>query len=511
MAPRTRSSTFLKDVQRSVYRANDEFRTSTIQYDITSKTDREMRKSNASALRDDGWGVRWIEGVFREIVDFIQAAEGLDKKDKIAMSIDGGDLEYPVLIPLRQYHSIEFQTRMLVSAVEGIQQSKREWTMGCRLSITVTVVKAVQGRGRHGVYVMTSQQMEENVRTGVMHVPYPNTDRRDPVRDMCWILARFGEYMSAEEMIRHLYGEEREQEPMTWQEVVTRWCRRHANENVLVLSQQGEGQYHRAIWKSTFSTPQRARVIWYDEAQSRMLMVVKQEWLYGKMKKAKMCCVCGAMHRIVTRHKCSDPIPEPRARRSHHVCTPDQKERKTSVVRDDESENCLGRALYRALAGLRPEDSTLKNLSLEGWYDRLCMKSLWNAACGLEDVKLWAQAVNREYGDCVTCYSVNVYDEVNRRVIASFGRGWKPIYLNLRDGHFEWIKSMPAWIGKVYYCDECKKGYNNTTDHLCTKGCLRCGGRKTDHSMVGWGANVHCDDCNRDFWSLECYRSHKTF
>ena len=167
MAPRTRSSTYLKDVQWSVFRANDELRTSTIQYDITTKTDREMRRQNE--LRNDGWGVRWIEGIFREIVDFIQAAEGLDEKDKVAISIDGGDLEYPVLIPLRQYHSIEFQTRMLVSAVEGIQQSKREWTMGCQLSISATVVKAVRGRGRAGAYVMTPEQMEWNVREGVKH------------------------------------------------------------------------------------------------------------------------------------------------------------------------------------------------------------------------------------------------------------------------------------------------------------------------------------------------------
>ena len=50
----------------------------------------------------------------------------------------------------------------------------------------------------------------------------------------------------------------------------------------------------------------------------------------------------------------------------------------------------------------------------------------------------------------------------------------KQIYLYLYENHFEIITSVSAFLGKGYWCLECKKGFNNKEDHRCNKICKCC-------------------------------------
>ena len=43
----------------------------------------------------------------------------------------------------------------------------------------------------------------------------------------------------------------------------------------------------------------------------------------------------------------------------------------------------------------------------------------------------------------------------------------KTIYLLYSNNHYELITSMTAYLGYVYYCEKCDKGYNNKDGHRC--------------------------------------------
>jgi hypothetical protein len=140
------------------------------------------------------------------------------------------------------------------------------------------------------------------------------------------------------------------------------------------------------------------------------------------------------------------------------------------------------------------------------------MGHTWNEPCGLEDVKKWSSLLNKHYGE-VEGVELCVYDERNRRVIARFKEDATasevtPIYLNLADDHFEWIKSMPAWLGRNFFCTKCQKGYDRKEGHKCVRPCLRCDEESVDHYQPNEELKVTCEKCSRTFWSRVCYESH---
>ena len=48
------------------------------------------------------------------------------------------------------------------------------------------------------------------------------------------------------------------------------------------------------------------------------------------------------------------------------------------------------------------------------------------------------------------------------------------IYLLFTESHYNVIKSMKALLYVSYYCNYCKKGYNDNADHTCTETCFCC-------------------------------------
>ena len=43
----------------------------------------------------------------------------------------------------------------------------------------------------------------------------------------------------------------------------------------------------------------------------------------------------------------------------------------------------------------------------------------------------------------------------------------KPIYLYLHNNHYDVITAMSGFFGKSYFCHECRRAYDITTEHLC--------------------------------------------
>ena len=54
----------------------------------------------------------------------------------------------------------------------------------------------------------------------------------------------------------------------------------------------------------------------------------------------------------------------------------------------------------------------------------------------------------------------------------------KIIHVYFHQKHYDYIKSMPGFLGCGYYCEFCDVGYNNRESHVCShicKGCYRIG------------------------------------
>lgn len=81
----------------------------------------------------------------------------------------------------------------------------------------------------------------------------------------------------------------------------------------------------------------------------------------------------------------------------------------------------------------------------------------------------------------------------------------KHIYLYLHDGHFDVIKSICQFFCCSYFCIACYKPHDNYTQHRCIYQCSGC--RKNPICIKS--IKTPCEDCNKEFVSLECYQNHK--
>ena len=79
----------------------------------------------------------------------------------------------------------------------------------------------------------------------------------------------------------------------------------------------------------------------------------------------------------------------------------------------------------------------------------------------------------------------------------------KFIYLINRYDHFDCILSMKAFYGISYYCDYCKKGFNNRESHRCRYTCKVCFRINCDHEAV-----IKCKSCNKYCRNKLCYELH---
>ena len=89
--------------------------------------------------------------------------------------------------------------------------------------------------------------------------------------------------------------------------------------------------------------------------------------------------------------------------------------------------------------------------------------------CGIEEIKLF-QAVLPEYQLVVVSWD---YFNV---IIYKGPETQKPIYLYHHDGQYEVTTSMPAFLGRLYFCLKCEKGYNieDWRHHACANKCRCC-------------------------------------
>ena len=170
---------------------------------------------------------------------------------------------------------------------------------------------------------------------------------------------------------------------------------------------------------------------------------------------------------------------------------------------------CLARALAVSIAriekdprytSIRRPDSCLQR---ERAFDLHEAANVPLGPCGLKEVDLFQQHL--------TNYQIIVVSgDQNNTIIypprpRSNPNPEKSIYLFYQANHFDVITKLPGFLNTNYFCHQCHKGYDHTTDHLCDGRCWSCRGV----GCIIEDNGITCNECDRFFKNQTCYDRHK--
>ena len=123
--------------------------------------------------------------------------------------------------------------------------------------------------------------------------------------------------------------------------------------------------------------------------------------------------------------------------------------------------------------------------------------------CGIEEMKLFQTALPG--------YQLVVVSGDHFNAIIYKGpETEKPIYLYYHNGHYDFITSIPAFLGRAYFCFKCEKGYN-TEDwrhHPCENKC-ECCHHTACPNQGEVGSWILCAQCHRMFKGPGCFENHQ--
>ena len=185
--------------------------------------------------------------------------------------------------------------------------------------------------------------------------------------------------------------------------------------------------------------------------------------------------------------------------------------KKQSVICINNNDNyCLARALAVSIARIEkdPRYKQIVDSKRHIQFERAL--ALHQAAhvpfgipCGLKEVDLFQQHL--------TQYQIIVVSgEQNNTIIyppkpPANPNPEKSIYLYYQANHSDVITTLPGFLNTSYFCHQCHKGYDHTTDHLCDGMCKSCRGVGCTIENNG----IICKECDRFFYNQACYDRHK--
>ena len=186
------------------------------------------------------------------------------------------------------------------------------------------------------------------------------------------------------------------------------------------------------------------------------------------------------------------------------------KKKKSVICIDNKDNYCLARALVVSIARIEndPRYSHIMKSNRPLQLERAL--ALHQAAhvpfdipCGLNEVNLFQQHL-------VQYQIIVVSGDQNNTIIyppkpPANPNPEKSIYLYYQANHFDVITKLPGFLNTNYFCHQCHKGYDHTTDHLCDGMCKSCRGVGCTLENNG----ITCQECDRFFWNQACYDRHK--
>ena len=187
----------------------------------------------------------------------------------------------------------------------------------------------------------------------------------------------------------------------------------------------------------------------------------------------------------------------------------DYLKKKNSVICINNMDDlCLARALVVSIARIE-QDPQYRGISRGSGIQRERAFDLHEAAnvplgrCGLNEVDLFQHYL--------TQYQIIVVSgDQNNAIIypthpPANPNPEKSIYLYYQANHFDVITKLPGFLNTSYFCHQCHKGYDHTTDHLCDEMCKSCRGVGCTIENNG----IICQECDRLFKNQTCYDRHK--
>ena len=188
----------------------------------------------------------------------------------------------------------------------------------------------------------------------------------------------------------------------------------------------------------------------------------------------------------------------------------DYLKKKGSVITITNKDNlCLARALVVSIARIEKDPrynyiiNASRPLQRERAFDLHEAANVPLGPCGLNEVDLFQHYL-------VNYQIIVVSGDQNNTIIypphpPANPNPKKSIYLYYQANHFDAITSLPGFLNTNYFCHQCHKGYDHTTDHLCDGMCWSCRGfgcTIEDNGMT-------CQECHRFFKNQVCYDRHK--
>ena len=120
--------------------------------------------------------------------------------------------------------------------------------------------------------------------------------------------------------------------------------------------------------------------------------------------------------------------------------------------------------------------------------------------CGLPEVAKFQQVIE-DYQIVILSaehFNAIIYEGPKRE---------KQIYLYFHQSHYDIITSVSAFLGRNYWCLECKKGYDKKEEHPCNRVC-KCCFTKGCQGYIQKAPWRECGSYHRIFAGDECYANH---
>ena len=185
------------------------------------------------------------------------------------------------------------------------------------------------------------------------------------------------------------------------------------------------------------------------------------------------------------------------------------KKKQSVICINNKDDYCLARALAVSIARIEKDPRYDRVMRPNSGLQRERAFDLHEAAnvplrpCGLKEVDLFQQHL--------TNYQIIVVSgDQNNTIIyppkpPANPNPEKSIYLYYQANHFDVITTLPGFLNTGYFCHQCHKGYDHTTDHLCDGMCKSCRGVGCTLENNG----ILCKECDRFFFNQTCYDRHK--
>ena len=185
------------------------------------------------------------------------------------------------------------------------------------------------------------------------------------------------------------------------------------------------------------------------------------------------------------------------------------KKKQSVITINNKDDTCLARALVVSIARIEKDpqynhvrDSS-RHIQRERAFDLHEAANVPLGPCGLKEVNLFQQHLAQ--------YQIIVVSgDQNNSIIypphpPANPNPEKSIYLYYQANHFDVITKLPGFLNTNYFCHQCHKGYDHTTDHLCDGMCKSCRGFGCTIENNG----ITCKECDRLFKNQVCYDRHK--